>query len=221
MRRTAAAGVTIDEAVLDRLFAYYELLARWNRTINLTALPLDPITPSTLDRLIVEPLAASTLIPSDASSSAASGLARWLDIGSGGGSPAIPLRIVRPAGALIMAESRSRKAAFLREAARILALENTWVETARFEELAGRSEYAGRCSLATCRAVRADVPFLRAVRRLLMAGGRLVFFGSTSAVVDAAAGIFQLVRAVDFNAAGSGAPHKIGLFVPCTPNEAC
>ena len=76
--------------MLEPLEAYFRLLAHWNAKINLTALPLDPPTDETLDRLLVEPLAAARQIRRCAAASGSTS-------GSGGGSPAIPLKIARPA----------------------------------------------------------------------------------------------------------------------------
>jgi 16S rRNA (guanine527-N7)-methyltransferase len=59
-----------------------------------------------------------------------------MDIGSGGGSPAIPLKLSAPAASLTMVEVKARKSAFLREAIRTLRLERSSVETARYELLA-------------------------------------------------------------------------------------
>jgi 16S rRNA (guanine527-N7)-methyltransferase len=167
-RRTRRAKAPITLAMLEPLEAYYRLLAQWNAKINLTALPLDAPTDETFDRLLVEPLAASRQVPDSPSV--------WFDIGSGGGSPAIPLKLARPALRLTMVESKSRKGAFLREAIRTLELANTTVAEERFEELAGRSECKGSAQLVTVRAVRADAAFFETVAELLGDGGRLLLF---------------------------------------------
>ena len=104
--RASRAGIAIVPEVAARLVEYYELLERWNRTINLTSLR---DRDAAMDRLLIEPIAASAFLPSRP---------RLMDIGSGGGSPAIPLAIALDAPSLVMVESHGRKAAFLREAAR-------------------------------------------------------------------------------------------------------
>ncbi len=58
-----------------------------------------------------------------------------IDLGSGGGSPAIPLKIARPEFALAMVESKGRKSAFLRDVIRQLSLSRAEVVTDRFENL--------------------------------------------------------------------------------------
>src|SRR3954447_20549562 len=148
-RRTRRAKAPITLSMLEPLEGYYRLLAHWNTKINLTALPLDPPTDETFDRLLVEPLGAAKQIPTHTPGV-------WFDLGSGGGSPAIPLKIARPALRLTMIESKERKGAFLREAVRVLGLENAKVETSRFEDIAGTPEFSGVADLVTVRAVKLD-----------------------------------------------------------------
>lgn len=168
-RRTRRAMAPMALDMLEPLETYYHLLAQWNAKINLTALPLDPPTDETFDRLLVEPLAASKQIPT-----LTSGV--WFDLGSGGGSPAIPLKIARPALRLIMVESKERKSAFLREAVRELALSDASVETKRFEVVAANPKHAGTADFVTVRAVRTDEELFEAAGLLLKSGGRLLLF---------------------------------------------
>ena len=168
-RRTRRAKAPITLAMLDPLEAYFRLLAHWNAKINLTSLTLEPPTDEAFDRLLVEPLAASKHIPTHASSV-------WVDLGSGGGSPAIPLKIARPALKLTMIESKERKGAFLREAVRILELHDAMVKTERFEVSAAAPEHAAATDLVTARAVRTDGEFFQAAGRLLKNDGQLFLF---------------------------------------------
>ena len=165
--RRAKAPLTLE--MLEPLEAYFRLLTQWNAKINLTALPLDIPTDETFDRLLVEPIAASRQIATQTA-----GL--WVDLGSGGGSPAIPLKIARPALRLIMIESKERKSAFLREAIRILCLSDTTVVTDRFEAVSARPEYSQTADFATVRAVRADAALFATTRELLKDGGSLLLF---------------------------------------------
>ncbi len=177
-RRTRRAKATISVPMLDPLEAYFRLLALWNVKINLTALPLDPPTDETFDRLLVEPLAAAKALQAGAlpGCNAQSPLPVWFDLGSGGGSPAIPLKIARPAVKLTMIESKERKSAFLREAIRVLALQHASVEAERFEVIAARPEYSGTADLVTVRAVKADAELFETARRMLKDGGQLLLF---------------------------------------------
>jgi 16S rRNA (guanine527-N7)-methyltransferase len=154
--------------MLGPLEAYFRLLAQWNAKINLTSLPLNEPSDAAFDRLLVEPLAAARQVP-DASRV-------WYDLGSGGGSPAIPLKIARPALKLTMIESKERKAAFLREAIRTVGLAETDVLNERFEQTAETPGNSGVADLVTVRAVKADSELITTAGVLLNTGGRLLLF---------------------------------------------
>jgi 16S rRNA (guanine527-N7)-methyltransferase len=160
---------TLDPGEFEHLEQYYQLLSRWNRRINLTSLSLPDFPAATLDRLLVEPLIAAGSLENIPVS--------WFDLGSGGGSPAIPLKVVRPAVRLTMVESSSRKAAFLREAVHVVGLSGAVVLDGRVEALAQRVR-AGSVDVVTARAIRIDEDLMAAVSHLLAIGGRLLLFGS-------------------------------------------
>jgi 16S rRNA (guanine527-N7)-methyltransferase len=170
--RAVECGISLTELDLSGICEYYGFLERWNRQINLTSLPLAGFPESTVDRLITEPLVAALMVPP--------GPVRWVDFGSGGGSPAIPLKLLRRDTKLLMVESRERKAAFLRQAVAHLGLSSAEVATARVEDLANEPRLAARAQLVTVRAVRLDEPVGEASRRLLESGGRLMLFGRSA-----------------------------------------
>lgn len=166
IRRAAHAGVSLASSPAAELAAYVALLLRWNARINLTALDGGDVG---LDRLVIEPLLAVRHIPERAST--------LVDIGSGGGSPAIPIKIARPRLLVRMVEARARKAAFLREAVRRLKLGAAVVETCRYEELCERSELQETHDVLTVRGVRVDDAAAECFMRLVRAGGTLLFLG--------------------------------------------
>ena len=167
-RRARRAKAPLTLAMLDPLETYFRLLVQWNAKINLTSLPLEEPTDETFDRLLIEPLAAAGKVENNST--------LWLDLGSGGGSPAIPLKIAKPSLKLAMVESKERKAAFLREAIRALHLGETVVENSRFEDVAVDVRYAGLARMVTVRAVKTDSTLFDASRALLGDGGRLLMF---------------------------------------------
>jgi 16S rRNA (guanine527-N7)-methyltransferase len=164
-RRAAKAGLFLPELLIGQLSAYYELLSRWNRKINLTALDNPD---EAVDRLLVEPLVAARHVQP--------GATRLLDIGSGGGSPAIPMKLAVPALALTMVEAKTRKSAFLREAIRKLELERATVETSRYEELLTRPELHEAHDLVSTRAVRVEASTLLTLQAFLAPSGHLFLF---------------------------------------------
>lgn len=167
-RRARRVGVTVSADLTAQLETYYRLLATWNQRINLTSLNLTEATDEAFDRLLIEPLVAARHVPGT--------VARMLDIGSGGGSPAIPLTLAAPHVRLLMVESKTRKSVFLREAIRALALDGADVATARFEELLARPDLHESHDLVTIRAVRVESRVLMGLQAFLKPGGLLFLF---------------------------------------------
>lgn len=166
-------GLRLDRAAAASISRYLRLLARWNERMNLTAHSLRGFPDAALDRLVMEPVSAARWVPDTAQT--------WLDVGSGGGSPAVPMKLVVPRLQLTMVESSLRKAAFLREVVRILNLTGTAVAAQRVETLAADMA----ADVVTVRAVRADPDFQSVLARLVLVGGRLLHFHSaTSQVID-------------------------------------
>lgn len=182
-RRAARVKLEVDPPLLTALAAYVDLLMRWNRRVNLTALTDDD---HGIDRLVVEPLVAARRLPLPAA---------VIDIGSGGGSPAIPMKLAAPSVRLRMVEARTRKAAFLREAVRQLGLAETAVEACRFEELASRPELVGESDVVSVRGVRVGARMLRQIQPLVKAGGAAFLFSSTREELDAVPAPWQVIAA--------------------------
>lgn len=159
--RLRAHRAPVSDTELSQLAVYYDVLRKWNTRINLTALRDDD---DGIDRLIAEPVLAARLMPIHAD---------HLDVGSGGGSPAFPVRVIRPGFRSVLVESRSKKAAFLREAARTIPTEDVVVESTRLETVSlGRGPF----SLVTIRAVRMDDALLDALEGRLSRGAAIWYF---------------------------------------------
>jgi 16S rRNA (guanine527-N7)-methyltransferase len=168
-RRASRAGLFLSDELTASLSAYYELLSRWNRKINLTALDHPD---EAIDRLLLEPvIAARHFRLSDH---------RLMDVGSGGGSPAIPMKLTSPSVALTMVEVKARKSAFLREAVRQLSLSETNVETSRYEELLARPELHESFDVVSLRAVRVETRVLGSLQAFVTPGGSIFLFRGPS-----------------------------------------
>jgi 16S rRNA (guanine527-N7)-methyltransferase len=162
----------MDEELANALTAYYELLARWNRKINLTSLDNPD---EAIDRLLLEPVLAARSVTLPA------GTVELIDVGSGGGSPAIPLALtLRASARLTMVEVKARKSAFLREAVRHLGLEGATVENTRYEELLARPGLLEKFDLLSIRAVRIESRVLMTLQAFLKPGGQLLLFRGPS-----------------------------------------
>jgi len=155
-RGLAELGQTLQPAAQDKLIAFVELLAKWNRTYNLTAIrdPLQMISHHLLDSLAVLPhLPAGTLA----------------DVGSGGGLPGIPLAIAAPERRVTLNDANHKKAAFLRQAVIELGLANADVHAGRVEAWRPASPFA--CVIARGFAELAQ--FIARCRHLVRKGGVL------------------------------------------------
>ena len=162
------SSVHVSADVIPICASYLRLLHRWNQRMNLTALPLGEVPPdASIQKLVVEPLCGAAL--------AEGFTGDWLDLGSGGGSPALPLRsVLTGARTLSMVESRGRKCAFLREAARQLQFTGVSVLDCRFEAMP-----QVQADLVTFRAVRVDAAFVDVVLAHLRVHGAVLAFGTT------------------------------------------
>jgi len=126
-----ALGLALPGDALTQLHGYLDLLAKWNRTYNLTAIRERErmITHHILDALAILPhLPAREDL-------------RVLDVGSGGGVPGLPLAIARPTWRVTLLDANSKKTAFLTQAAIELPARNVDVVTARVEAFTAPRPY--------------------------------------------------------------------------------
>jgi len=114
----------LDINTVAKFDAYLALILRWNSRMNLTAVR-DP--DEILSRHFIESIACARHLPPRVRS--------LLDFGTGAGFPGIPIALCRPEIAVTLAESQSKKAAFLQEAVRVLGL-NASIFAKRAELLA-------------------------------------------------------------------------------------
>jgi 16S rRNA (guanine527-N7)-methyltransferase len=112
-----------DNQVLQ-IQQYIGILLAWNEKINLTAIR-DPL--EILYRHICESMYASVAVPVENG--------RLADVGSGGGFPGLPLKIIRPDLRVFLIESSIKKVTFLAEVTRELGLKDVQVLARRYEEL--------------------------------------------------------------------------------------
>jgi 16S rRNA (guanine527-N7)-methyltransferase len=123
-RATGEFGLAVNEQQVLQIQQYTRSLLAWNEKINLTAIR-DPL--EILYRHFCESMFGASLLPVEN--------CRLADVGSGGGFPGIPLKIIRPDLQVFLVESNVKKATFLAEVVRELGLTDTRVLVSRFEEL--------------------------------------------------------------------------------------
>lgn len=127
-----AMGITLPRGASEQLLSYLDLLVRWNRTYNLTAIRdrQAMLAQHLLDSLAVLPLLEKSAL------AARHGSLRLADVGSGAGLPGIPLALARPDWEVMSIEAAEKKSAFQRQAKIELAIGNLTVLNGRVEQLA-------------------------------------------------------------------------------------
>ena len=128
LRDFLSAQFPLTPEQVRALESHYELLLRWNRVLNLTAIE---DAKEAAERHYGESLYLAARLPA--------GPLRVADVGSGAGFPGFPLAVVRPDCAVTLIESHQRKAVFLWEASRKRT--NVRVLAQRAEAVADRFDW--------------------------------------------------------------------------------
>jgi 16S rRNA (guanine527-N7)-methyltransferase len=157
---SAELGLRLTAAELGKLYAFAAELKKWGRKINLTAIKDD------------EEIAVKHFLDSLTLLKLVGAKGHLLDIGSGGGFPAIPLKIVRHELHVVSVDAVEKKIIFQRQAARLLGLHNFEALHARAEELA--AHHAGKFDWVVSRAFT-DIPtFARIALTLIKNEGWII-----------------------------------------------
>jgi 16S rRNA (guanine527-N7)-methyltransferase len=159
-------------ALFGQLATYLDLLLKWNRRTNLTAIrePEEMVRRHFGESLF----AGRHLAP----------CATLLDFGSGAGFPGLPIQLLRPEIAVTLAESQNKKASFLREVVRTLGLK-TEVWAGRVEAMPPDRRFGAVClravddmgaalPAATARIATGGERMLLTTVQLAPGGGRLI-----------------------------------------------
>ena len=148
-------GLDLSGEQQDKLLAYVEMLKKWNKTYNLTALRDESqiISHHLLDSLTLPPYLEGAQI--------------MLDVGSGGGQPGIPAAVCRPDLQITLLDANTKKTSFLQQAAIELELKNVRVVSGRVEAVQSL-----RADVITSRAFADLADFVNWTAHLLQDGGR-------------------------------------------------
>jgi 16S rRNA (guanine527-N7)-methyltransferase len=201
----AALGLPLSAAQRAAFVRYRERLLAWNRRVNLTA--------------IVEPAEVETRHFLDSLTCAAPLLARWgeaarvpplrcVDVGSGGGFPGVPLKLMLPQLHLTLLESTAKKVEFLTYLVADLALEDVDVDCARAETQAQSPAHRESYDVTFARALAPLPTLLELTLPFLRLGGVLVAprKGQIAADIASAAGAINIL--------GGGPPSCVPVTVP-------
>ena len=159
-------GISLTIEQVNSVFIFLTELKKWNQKINLTAIrdEEDIIIKHVLDSLTY--IHGFTPAPG----------VRLLDMGSGAGFPALPIKIAHPELSITMVESTKKKASFLRHVIRTLKLTEIEVLDTRTEELPG--SLLSAFDIVTARAfadmksaITAGTPFLKSSGHMVLSKG--------------------------------------------------
>ena len=147
-------GLPLSSTARQSLLDYAALLMKWNRTYRLTGFgTIDAVIAyHVLDSLAILPYVRGATL---------------LDVGSGGGVPGVPIAIARPDLQVVLLDSNSKKAAFLRQAAIELGLSHIDVHCGRVEAYRSATGFA----TVTARAFSSLLAFVACSRHLLSGDG--------------------------------------------------
>ena len=158
---SGALGCELTPEQAAKLLQFQSLLLDWNRKVNLTAItaPLEVV-----EKHLIDSLAAAELLVEPA---------EVIDLGAGGGFPAIPLAIVRPQSRFVLVDAVGKKVGFLKAAIASLGLGNCRAIHARAEGSPAK-EQLPVVDVAICRAFMALPEWLRLAPAYVKPGGRVL-----------------------------------------------
>lgn len=153
-----ALDIDMDRKKTDQFAIHAEELIKWNRKMNLTSItdPLEVAVKHFLDSIVP----ASVIPP----------YARMLDIGSGGGFPGIPLKVLIPSMQVTLIDASRKKVNFLKHVIRSLNLDNMDAGQVRAEDLPRDRVY----DVIISRALSSLEAFVSMALPLLAEGGRII-----------------------------------------------
>jgi 16S rRNA (guanine527-N7)-methyltransferase len=203
LQGAAHLGINLGPEAIARLLVYLAELMKWSRRINL-------IARDTPEHLIIENhfLDSLTLVPL----LQAPAPVHLLDVGSGAGFPGLVLACVLHEARFTLVEPRQKRVAFLRHLIRTLGLTNTEVVADRIESQA--TDWQGRFSHITSRAVAEPLVFLPLMRSLVIPATRVVLMLAKAEAlvgIEQIPGSWRIVDTTSLSLPFSGAPRLLAI----------
>jgi 16S rRNA (guanine527-N7)-methyltransferase len=155
-------GITVNSNQLQNLLTHIDLLAKWNKSLNLTAISSNE---EMISHHILDSLAINHYIKGDT----------LLDVGTGAGFPGLPLAIINPNLQVTLLDSRGKRIEFLRYAISTMGLGNVFLSKSRIENYRGHEKFdtlAARAVSSVSELIRLCTENLHSGTRLLALKGR-------------------------------------------------
>ncbi len=194
----AQMGVRLAPDQLRQLGRHVDLMLKWNKSINLTAI-IDP--DEVVEKHVLDSLAVVPLLPSGS----------LLDAGTGAGFPGIPLAIARPELEVALVDSVQKKVAFLKNTLAELRLPKAKAYAVRLEGNPSREELP-RVHAAVARAFAAPEEWLRLARHYVLPGGvAICMLGPSDAIPDKLEEL-ALIQELRYALPYSGAQRRLAIY---------
>jgi 16S rRNA (guanine527-N7)-methyltransferase len=194
----ARMGQKLSPEQLKLLGRHVDLLLKWNKSINLTAITeVDEV----VEKHVLDSLALAPVLPSGS----------LLDVGSGGGFPGIPVAIARPELEVVLVDSVQKKVAFLKNALAELRLPKVRAVAARLEGDPAKEELP-RVHAAVARAFAAPVPWLTLAESYVLPNGVAICMLGPGEETPERVGQMELQRELAYALPFSGAQRRLAVY---------
>jgi 16S rRNA (guanine527-N7)-methyltransferase len=194
----AQMGVRVDPEQLKQLGRHVDLMLKWNKSINLTAIT-DP--DEVLEKHVLDSLAVVPVLPAGS----------LLDAGAGAGFPGIPVAIVRPELEVALVDSVQKKVAFLKSALAELRLPKVRAYAVRLEGNPSREELP-RVHAAVARAFAAAADWLRLAQQYVLPGGVAICMLGPSDPIPEKVDDMTLQQELRYALPYSGAQRRLAIY---------
>jgi len=194
----AVMGLRLSAEQLKLLGRHVDLLLKWNKSINLTAIT-DPA--EIAEKHVLDSLALAPVLPQGS----------LLDAGSGGGFPGIPVAIARPDLEVVLVDSVQKKVAFLKNALAELRLPRVKAVAVRLEGNPSREDLP-RVHAAVARATAAPDEWLALAEHYVLPGGVAICMLGPADEAPERIGELTLQQELGYQLPVSGAQRRLAIY---------
>jgi len=194
----ARMGVRLGSEQLKQLGRHVDLMLKWNKSVNLTAIT-DP--DEVAEKHVLDSLAVVPVLP----------LGSLLDAGTGAGFPGIPAAIARPDLEVVLVDSVQKKVAFLKSALAELRLPKVKAYAVRLEGNPSREELP-RVHAAVARAYAPLEDWLRLAEHYVLPAGVAICMLGPSDSAPPKVGAMSLKQELSYSLPYSGSQRRLAIY---------
>ena len=175
LQALSAWNITLTKEQQEQFRQYLHLIQEWNEKIDITAICEEK---EIYTRHFLDSLSVVRVLPKEVKGS-------WVDIGTGGGFPGVPLAILFPQCSFLLVDSLNKRILFLKEVCETLHLSNVKPVHARAEEIFRDAAYREKYDWAVSRAVASLPTLLEYCLPAVRLGGHFIAMKGPSGTEEA------------------------------------